>query len=151
MKVLSINNNRAGGIFIPYVVFCEKCGEYHELKEGESVFDFDKCHCGGILRFAESVEDVESSLKTLSSKPRRNFLARKWTSLSLKHKSGIIIGLFLILIGAGLLLPGLVFPHSNNVIQPAEQQPTPLAANISQNVSDIEINIITNGSWMGIL
>ena len=89
-----------GGIFIPYVVFCEKCGEYHELKEGESVFDFDKCHCGGTLRFAESVDEVEAAMNTLSSRPKKNFFARKWGKLNFKRKLGIIIGLFLLIIGA---------------------------------------------------
>ena len=94
---------------MPYVVFCEKCGDYHELKEGESVFDFDKCHCGGTLRFAESVEEAEASLKTLSSRPKKNFLSRKWDKLNFKRKTGIIIGLILLIGGVGLLIPGLVF------------------------------------------
>lgn len=124
------------------------------MKEGESIFDSKKCHCGGTLRFAESDKERESTMKTISSRPKKNFLAKKWEKLSFKRKSGIVIGLLLVLICAGLLISGLVFSNNVNtapvIQQPATSIQQPIAStNISQNDSGIEIKIITNGTWQG--
>jgi len=42
---------------MPYVA-CEECGGYYELKEGESIFDFEKCRCGGKLKYAGTLEEI---------------------------------------------------------------------------------------------
>lgn len=42
-------------------LFCEKCGGYYELKEGENIDDFKSCECGGSLRYVESLDELESS------------------------------------------------------------------------------------------
>lgn len=38
-------------------LYCEKCGGYYELGDGESPEDFEECHCGGNLSFLEEIED----------------------------------------------------------------------------------------------
>lgn len=45
------------GYKMGYLV-CEKCGGYYELKEGESIDDFDGCECGGKFRYVESLDEV---------------------------------------------------------------------------------------------
>ncbi len=37
-----------------YIV-CRRCGGYYELQKGESLQDFDKCQCGGTLRYIEEI------------------------------------------------------------------------------------------------
>ena len=39
-------------------VYCEKCGGYYKLQEGESPADFDTCQCGGNLKYADSINEV---------------------------------------------------------------------------------------------
>lgn len=39
---------------------CEECGKYYKLKSGESPFDFEKCECGGTLKYVESPDWPES-------------------------------------------------------------------------------------------
>jgi len=39
-------------------IICNKCGGYYELQEGESPKDFEACHCGGNLRYVESIKEV---------------------------------------------------------------------------------------------
>jgi hypothetical protein len=43
-------------ILLPYVT-CEKCGGYYELQKGESITDFEKCECGGNLKFTNSINE----------------------------------------------------------------------------------------------
>ena len=38
---------------------CKKCGGYYELQEGESPKDFDKCQCGGDLKYIENVDEIQ--------------------------------------------------------------------------------------------
>lgn len=39
-------------------LFCDKCGGYYELQEGESSDDFDlECECGGKIHFTKTIED----------------------------------------------------------------------------------------------
>jgi hypothetical protein len=42
---------------------CEKCGGYYELQDGESPADFESCECGGILKYTENVDNINSQLK----------------------------------------------------------------------------------------
>lgn len=35
-----------------WYLICEKCGGYYELQKGESHDDFEKCDCGGKLRYS---------------------------------------------------------------------------------------------------
>ena len=45
---------------MPYIK-CEKCGGYYELKEGESLKDFDNCTCGGNLSYQEKISEKENN------------------------------------------------------------------------------------------
>lgn len=42
-----------------YIV-CENCGSTYNLKEGESLDDFEACQCGGKLKYAEGILSHES-------------------------------------------------------------------------------------------
>ena len=39
-------------------VYCEKCGGYYKLQDGESPEDFDTCQCGGKLKYADNINEV---------------------------------------------------------------------------------------------
>jgi hypothetical protein len=34
---------------------CEECGKYYELKEGKDSFSYEKCSCGGKLRYTDKL------------------------------------------------------------------------------------------------
>jgi hypothetical protein len=38
-------------------IICDKCGGYYELQDGESSEDFDRCQCGGKLKYYETMQD----------------------------------------------------------------------------------------------
>lgn len=40
-----------------YIV-CDDCGGYYKLENEESLEDFDKCQCGGNLRYAQSFKEI---------------------------------------------------------------------------------------------
>jgi len=41
-------------------IICEKCGGYYELQPGEHPEDFNKCNCGGKLKYERNmIEDDE--------------------------------------------------------------------------------------------
>lgn len=42
---------------MPYI-YCEKCGGYYQLAEGESLEDFEICQCGGDLVYRENLEEI---------------------------------------------------------------------------------------------
>lgn len=71
-------------------------------------------------------------------------------NLSFKKKLGILTGIIVIIVGIGLLISGSVFSDTKYVPQSTLQQSQPQAAlNLPQNVSEIEINVISNGAWHG--
>ncbi|MCZ3365463.1 MULTISPECIES: hypothetical protein [Methanobacterium] len=39
---------------------CEKCNSYYKLQPGESPEDFDRCQCGGELKYYENINDFEN-------------------------------------------------------------------------------------------
>lgn len=41
---------------MPYLI-CDRCGGYYELQKGESLEDFDKCQCGGRLKYTEKIHE----------------------------------------------------------------------------------------------
>jgi hypothetical protein len=65
-------------------LICEKCEGYYELQEGESQEDFEQCHCGGKLKYSDSLHDAyvkpsentgkvsTETVKNESSKQTRN-------------------------------------------------------------------------------
>jgi hypothetical protein len=41
-------------------LICERCGGYYELNEGESPDDFDRCQCGGKLRYSKTLPNCNA-------------------------------------------------------------------------------------------
>lgn len=61
-------------------IICEKCGGYYELQPGEHPEDFDRCDCGGKLKYERSLIDENydipssrSGFKLPSSKNLKTF------------------------------------------------------------------------------
>jgi len=48
----------------PQYLVCEKCGGRYTLKKGESLEDFESCHCGGRLNYAKEYFKLNSSSKS---------------------------------------------------------------------------------------
>ncbi|MGB9936781.1 MAG: double zinc ribbon domain-containing protein [Methanobacterium sp.] len=49
---------------MPYLI-CEKCKGYYALQAGESPEDFDKCKCGGSLRYVKKLHKRYNQEKSL--------------------------------------------------------------------------------------
>ncbi len=53
---------------------CKECGDYYELKPGETANDFDLCHCGGKLIYrkhlSSGIDDFKDSSHEKSSKSK---------------------------------------------------------------------------------
>lgn len=47
-----------------HYIMCENCGGYYKLQKGESLENFDSCHCGGSLRYVESVHELFNKHKS---------------------------------------------------------------------------------------
>jgi uncharacterized membrane protein len=45
-------------------LICENCGGRYTLKEGESLEDFESCHCGGRLKYAKEYFKLNSSSRS---------------------------------------------------------------------------------------
>ena len=48
------------GVLMSYIV-CERCNGYYELQKGESPEDFDRCQCGGKLKYVK--ENIQEKPK----------------------------------------------------------------------------------------
>ena len=46
------------GIMKRGYLVCESCMGYYKLQKDESLEDFDKCQCGGKLRYFDNLEDI---------------------------------------------------------------------------------------------
>lgn len=44
-------------------LICEKCKGYYELREGEHPEDFDRCQCGGKLKYVDKLEQPQKAEK----------------------------------------------------------------------------------------
>ena len=42
-------------------IVCDNCGGYYKLQKGESLEDFDKCECGGTLKYSKDSEEKKNS------------------------------------------------------------------------------------------
>jgi hypothetical protein len=70
---------------------CEKCGGYYELQPGESSKDFEKCQCGGDLKYNKQTDTHDNRSFTENLK-------------SLNKKQGIIIiGILALIIGTPII------------------------------------------------
>jgi hypothetical protein len=77
---------------------CEKCGGYYELQPGESPKDFEKCQCGGDLKYNKQTVTHDN----------RSFIG---SLKSLNKKQGLII------IGILALIIGIPFIFAQNMPQ----------------------------------
>lgn len=57
-------------------MICEKCGKQYELQEGKSSFNFEKCECGGKLKYSPSIKAGTPTKD--SPKPARAPRKIKW-------------------------------------------------------------------------
>lgn len=99
-----------------YIV-CEKCNGYYELQKGESINDFDRCQCGGKLRYVEEriQEKPKSPIKEAAINSKQKGTNNSKSGNKLNHYlkvlnkqinkinkkinfTGIFIGLFISLI-----------------------------------------------------
>lgn len=131
-------------------MYCQKCGSYYELKDDESVFDFDECSCGGKLKYTESKEDLEEILEHISAANSGNIISRYWRGLSKKRKFGIFLGLFLILLAIIVVSAGILSPKATPVVSAPTTGEFPIIySNKSSNISSTEVKVFTNSSWEG--
>ena len=82
-------------------LLCEKCGGYYELHEGESPEDFEKCECGGKLRYSK-LNPINNEFKGSIIREYPKIL-RSWISHN-KKKSLIIICVLALVITIPLIL-----------------------------------------------
>jgi hypothetical protein len=47
------------GDLMSYLV-CDECGKYYELKEGKDSFSYEKCSCGGKLRYTDTLNGINN-------------------------------------------------------------------------------------------
>jgi DNA-directed RNA polymerase subunit RPC12/RpoP len=52
------------GDLMSYLV-CEECGKYYELKEGKDSFSYERCSCGGKLRYTDTLNGENNRNITL--------------------------------------------------------------------------------------
>ena len=48
----------------PQYIVCKKCGGHYTLKKGESLDDFEACHCGGELKYTENYFKLNSKRRS---------------------------------------------------------------------------------------
>ena len=48
----------------PKYIVCEDCGGHYTLKDGESLDDFERCHCGGALKYAQKYFKLDTTGKS---------------------------------------------------------------------------------------
>ncbi len=83
-------------------LICKKCDGYYELKDGESPEEFDKCQCGGELRYVET-RDVNSNLNKKSKSSSHNII----------RIAGVLLGASIMLVPYYLYSP---FPTSSSFV-----------------------------------
>lgn len=65
---------------MPYVT-CEKCGGYYELADGESPDDFEKCQCGGKLKYTDKI------VEEIPEPPQKNKISHSKSNRKPKEKN----------------------------------------------------------------
>ena len=86
----------------PQYIVCDKCGGHYTLKEGESLEDFESCHCGGSLKYAEKYFKLSSKGK--SKKFSNSFLLAIILALS------AVIAVIFNSISSSIARPVMVLP-----------------------------------------
>jgi hypothetical protein len=94
---------------------CNKCGGYYQLQQGESPEDFEKCQCGGDLRFS----------KQLNSKSHK--------------KRNIILGISSLLVAVLLIVSAPYLTTAlNNIVGGSQDDGTTAELIGTYNASDID-------------
>ena len=76
----------------PKYIVCEDCGGHYTLKDGESLDDFERCHCGGALKY-DNIWGTEN--QRFSSELK---YAKKYFKLDTKSRSKRFPNSFLLVI-----------------------------------------------------
>jgi uncharacterized membrane protein len=104
---------------VEYVI-CEKCGGHYRLKDGETLEDFETCHCGGKLKYAEKdfksphIENKSKSGK-YQHESRSNLYNIKKT-VPAKNPKFMIIDIFLVWLITVLSVVFVLTPKLNDTI-----------------------------------
>ena len=97
----------------PKYIVCEKCGGYYTLKKGESLDDFEACHCGGELKYAEKYFK-------LNSKGRSKIFSNSFLLVIILTLSAVIAVIFNSISGSiarsVMVLPLLFFLSGYSII-----------------------------------
>ena len=139
------------GDLMSYLV-CEECGKYHELKEGKDSFSYEKCSCGGKLRYTDTLNGINKRNVTFKSSeitctncgtknPNGSMICsgcgRRFDSdqqlKNINSTSNRSISWVGIAIGFGFLLTTIMF----GVV-------AIFGTNVPQNASDIPYNLLLN-------
>ncbi len=65
---------------------CSECNGYYKLQENETPEDFEKCECGSLLTYYESIPSPESSLKFSSTNLSQDSVKSFKPSDEIDHK-----------------------------------------------------------------
>lgn len=86
---------------------CQKCGGIYELQEGESPEDYDVCHCGGVIEYHLSPDELT---------PRQEYAPNDEEITNKKSNRNlliiIIIFVFLIILMVSVIAPLLMYQDS---------------------------------------
>lgn len=86
-------------------LICKKCGKHHQLDEGKSSFNFQKCECGGKLEYSPTSNEDQSKMAVV--KPGLHYGKINW--------KGVLVGflfLFISIILSVIALFGTNIPTS---------------------------------------
>jgi Family of unknown function (DUF5518) len=72
-------------------LICNKCGGYYELKEGESLEDYEGCECGGQLKYSPSILTGNESEDYISDKSSINNEKDKLSFINFRNKKFLLI------------------------------------------------------------
>ncbi|ADZ09385.1 hypothetical protein Metbo_1141 [Methanobacterium lacus] len=91
---------------------CDKCGGYYELQPGESPDDFDRCECGGKLKYLTNLDylsddfsDYSSSDNSIDAFPKSTLNEREFIKLfwELPIICFFMVGFFVMTYGLSVL------------------------------------------------
>lgn len=89
-------------------LICGECGGYYELEQGESPENFEKCECGGKLRYRKTVE----GLKNYGTNDKVSYNDNNLEKIKLKSIGiGAISSLLIIL---SIFLPKLLLKYNTD-------------------------------------
>lgn len=121
-----------------YIV-CENCGGYYQLKKGESLDDFESCHCGGELKYAKKYFK-------LNSKGRSKIFSNSFLLVIILALSAVIAvsipSISTSILRPILVLPLLFFLSGYSIINIFSQQLSKFKLIISSFVSSTAVTFL---------